>query len=118
MWHTGLAVAYDTQSHEITFIPLKANDCGIELAKGEEREAILSAFAERNRALEDGSWRDRWHAFCEEKRERYVNETIGRAGLADSTERENDLFSHYLNCEAYTDVWRELFPSYNLTNEK
>ena len=25
-------------------------------------------------------------------------------------------FGHMLDCEAHTDVWRELFPSWNLTN--
>ena len=34
--------------------------------------------------------------------------------------RENNpgLFAHYLDCEAHMDVWRELFPTWNLTNEK
>ena len=30
----------------------------------------------------------------------------------------NKLFGHYLDCEAHTDVWRELFPTANQTNEK
>jgi hypothetical protein len=27
------------------------------------------------------------------------------------------LFCHYLDCEAHTDVWRELFYTWNHTNE-
>ena len=27
-------------------------------------------------------------------------------------------FAHYLDCEAHTDVWRELYPTWNQTNEK
>ena len=33
-------------------------------------------------------------------------------------ETGNNLFAHYLDCEAHTDVWRELFPTWNQTNEK
>ncbi len=40
------------------------------------------------------------------------------ACLEDSTEKENAAFGHYLDCETHTDVWRELFPTYNATNEK
>ena len=29
-----------------------------------------------------------------------------------------DKFGHYLDCEAHTDVWRELYPTYNHTNER
>jgi hypothetical protein len=27
------------------------------------------------------------------------------------------MFAHYLDCEAHTDVWRELYKTYNHTNE-
>ena len=78
------------------------------LAKGEKKDAILSAFASRNAALKDGSWKQGWHAFCESMRDVY--EEVIRDG--------GDKFGHYLDCEAHTDVWRELFPTYNQTNEK
>ena len=42
----------------------------------------------------------------------------GDVSPAEATRRQNDTFGHYLDCQAHTDVWRELFPSYNLTNEK
>ncbi len=118
MWYSCLAVSYDTQSHEIAFTPLVMRGYSVELAKGEEKDAILAEFEERNRSVSDGSWRDGWHAFCESQRERYITKTIGRAGLEDSLPEHNDRFGHYLDCEAHTDVWRELFPTYNLTNEK
>ena len=43
------------------------------------------------------------------KREEYTNIITG-----------GDLnhFAHYLDCEAHTDVWRELFPTWNQTNER
>ncbi|MBR2354696.1 MAG: CapA family protein [Clostridia bacterium] len=118
MWHNCLAVVYDTVEHTVEFIPVKSNSRGIELARGEEKETILSEFAERNRSLADGSWRKGWHDFCVENYEVYVTKTIGRAGIPGCEERHNDRFGHYLDCEAHTDVWRELFPTYNATNEK
>ena len=36
----------------------------------------------------------------------------------DHTERQNHVFAHYLDCESHTDVWRELCPTWNQTNEK
>ena len=56
-------------------------------------------------------------AFCEANREQYCK-AIGNAGREDSTENANARFGHYLDCEAHTDVWRELFPTWNQTNEK
>ena len=116
-WHSSLAVEYDTKTDEMRFIPLKSLENGIALAKGEEKDALLNSFAARNQKLQNGEWRAEWHAFCEEMQEIYVN-AIGKAGRPESTEEENGRFSHYLDCEAHTDVWRELFPSYNLSNEK
>ena len=117
-WHTSLAVEYDTLSHEISFVPVKeVGESGIGLAHGAEKDAIMTAFAARNQQLQNGEWKQGWHDFCQEKKDIYIK-AIERACLADSTERENSRFAHYLDCEAHTDVWRELFPTYNLTNEQ
>ena len=29
-----------------------------------------------------------------------------------------DKFAHYLDCEAHTDIWKELYKTYNATNER
>lgn len=116
-WHTSLAVEYDTLSHEIAFVPIKEVETGIDLARGEEKEAIMTAFEARNQQLQNGEWKQEWHNFCIENQKTYLK-AIGNACNEDSTQWDNDLFSHFLDCEAHTDVWRELFPSYNLTNEK
>jgi hypothetical protein len=50
--------------------------------------------------------------------ERNLHKAIANAALPESTEKDNARFGHYLDCEAHTDVWRELFPTYNHTNEK
>lgn len=116
-WNSSLAVKYDTTDNAIEFIPIVNTDYGITLAKGEEKEQIMEAFAARNQSLIDGTWKDGWHAFCEKMRGQYEN-AIGNACTANSTEQQNKLFGHFLDCEAHTDVWRELFPTANQTNEK
>lgn len=116
-WNGALAVCYDTQSHQIDFCPTVNAGNGIALAKGDEKQEILSSFRQRNQTLADGTWRQHWHAFCENNRERYCK-IIGEACREDSSERDNAVFGHFLDCEAHTDVWRELFPTWNQTNEK
>lgn len=115
-WHTALAVEYDTAEHKISFIPIECGDHGISLASGSKKEEILGQFEDRSQALTNGRWKDGWHEFCESSKDAYIK-VICRACAADAIERENHKFAHYLDCEAHTDVWRELFPTYNLTNE-
>lgn len=117
MWNNSLAVKYDTKTNEIEFIPFIVRDDGIAIAKGEEKEKILTSFEERSKELENGEWKAGWHAFCESVKERYLN-VINEGYTENSTERQNARFAHFLDCEAHTDVWRELCPTYNMTNEK
>lgn len=117
-WYTCMAVNYDTKTHEITFTPVRA-DAGtgcIALAEGEDKDRLYAEFAARSASLADGSWRDGWHAFCQSKKASY-EEVIRRACVEGEEEDRNAVFGHYLDCEAHTDVWRELFPTYNQTNE-
>ena len=117
MWNTLLAVTYDTESHAMDFVPIVAGNLGITLAKGADKERLLREFAERNESLANGSWQQGWHEFCLSKAEVY-KKAIREACMDNATQRQHDVFGHYLDCQAHTDVWRELFPSYNLTNEK
>ena len=48
----------------------------------------------------------------------YYTNPIKNAFNEDSSYTDNHYFAHFLDCEAHTDVWRELFPTYNLTNER
>ena len=118
-WETGLAVCYDTRANTVDFIPIRENKAkaGICLAVGEDKENILRGLDERSKTLKTGEWKNGWHEFCLSVKDEYSRK-IQRACLDDSTDSENALFGHYLDCEAHTDVWRELFPTYNLTNEK
>ena len=116
-WYTSLAVCYDTVSGEISFIPVRAHADHIVLCKGKDADAVLAAFHARNRTLLDGTWRDGWHSFCLGVSELYT-QVVSKAYTEDASERANNKFGHFLDCEAHTDVWRELFPTANLTNEK
>ena len=116
-WFTALTVGYDSKTHEISFVPIRTTESGIALAKGEEAEAILAEFEERNKTLQNGEWRIHWHEFCEEMRETYTK-VVSEAALPWSTDRQNAKFAHYLDCEAHSDVFRELYPTYNQTNER
>lgn len=117
LWCHSLMVKYDTIANKIEFIPTVNTDVGIKLAKDEVKERILLSFAQRNEELANGAWKEGWHAFCESVRNTYIG-TVKRAYNEDSTEKNNACFAHYLDCEAHTDVWRELCPTYNQTNEK
>lgn len=116
IWNNLLAVKYDTNTNEIEFIPIINQENSITLAKGDTYKSIMEEFATRNEELQNGEWKKGWHAFCERVSRFYIN-TIKNACNEDSTEHNNAFFAHYLDCEAHTDVWRELFPTYNLTNE-
>lgn len=115
-WNGCLAVKYDTKDNTIEFTPLSMCDNGIELTKGDEKDAMMSAFETRNEELKNGKWIDGWRAFCQSLADRYIENAQSAAGL----DREGiaaSLFAHYLDCEAHTDVWRELFKTANYRNE-
>ena len=117
VWYTGLAVKYDTRSHEIEWIPVRAEGCGIHLAAEEDRQQILTAFEARNEQLASGAWKAGWHEFCLSLKENYDG-IVARAYAPGASAQDNEMFAHYLDCEAHTDVWRELNPTANQWNEK
>ncbi len=116
IWDYSLMVKYDTLTNKIEFIPTANTEYGIELAKGETKEKIMNSFQKRNESLRDGSWQDGWRLFCEENAQNYIN--AASKGVGDTAEeRGNTVFAHYLDCEAHTDVWRELYKTANHRNE-
>lgn len=115
-WNEGLAVVLDITKDgiKIAFEPVIGENGGIRLATDLEKKTILDAMNTRNKTLEDGTWKDHWHDFCISMMEKYLK----AAGFLDRyTPDEYQRFAHYLDCEAHTDVWRELFPTWNHTNE-
>ena len=110
-WTEGLAVRVDlTEKPSIQLIPVVTTETGMDLASEEVASQILDELAARNVALADGTWLDRWHEFCLSKQEVYENAV---AGFAKGGELDIELFAHYLDCEAHTDVWRELYPTFH-----
>ncbi len=116
-WSTSLIVELDiTDKIDIKFYPTYMTKTGIDLAKGELEKEIMDGFAARNEELQNGKWREGWHAFCESVS--HYRNTLQRSTAPEADERTQELFAHFLDCEAHTDVWRELFPTWNHTNEK
>lgn len=115
-WDTLLAVHYDTKTNEIDFTPITREGPGITLAKGKLKQRLLDEFAERNANIQNGKWLDGWKEFCESKSELYTR-IVARAFTEEATDRHNQIFAHYLDCEAHSDVWRQLFPTWNQSNE-
>ena len=113
---TSLAVCYDTKTGKIEFIPLHVVERGIKIAKGKYGEQLLSDFYKRNEYLQNGKWREEWEKFCSRISHQYV-EWVGKAGCPESSEEDNVLFAQILKCEAHNDVLREIFHTWNDTNE-
>ena len=116
-WDGALAVQYDTKTHEIKFTPMVNTETGITIAKGERGETMMKEFEERNASLKDGTWIDGWREFCERFKRQYYNATQSAYGIP-AEEVGDTIFAHYIDCEAHTDVWRELFKTANHKNEK
>lgn len=124
MWNEGLiaSIVFEKDSFKVEYIPIKATDTGIRLATNEEKEQILSEISARNAQLADGSWIEGWREFCRSQATNYKNAMAGKwNGREHFTPQDNadesQIFAHYLDCEAHTDVWRELFKTWNHTNE-
>lgn len=118
LWYTSLLVELEiSEKLSIRFIPLVSDTEGIDVAKGAEAKEIMDAFALRNCELQNGEWKKGWHAFCESVKEKYASILRGLS-LPDTPEETTELFSHFYECEAHADVWHELYPTWNSTNEK
>lgn len=117
-WDTSIAVKYDTKTNKIEFIPIIVKEAGISLAKDKDKEEILTRFEKLCLAMKDGSWKDGWHEFALSKAEIY--EKVLKYAYTEGEEGElnTKIFGHYLDCEAHTDVWRELNKTANETNER
>ena len=111
MWSTGLTVLLDfSDKCCISFIPVVSVDnCAIKLADKTLKERLLAELSQRSAKLANGEWLHEWKKFCEDNKSAYIQPIM---------ERDFDKIGHYLDCEAHTDVWREIFKTYNWTNEK
>ena len=113
-WYTALLVEIDTETDEIKFYPIYETETGCDIAEGERAKEIMEGFEERCAEMLDGRWKAGWHEFCVSPDREYYHRAI--SGVVDGEEGKQK-FAHYLDCEAHTDVWRELYPTWNATNE-
>ena len=114
-WKTALLTILNvTDKIEIEFLPIYDTGNGCDLAEGERKEKILSEFEGRNAELLDGRWLDGWESFCHGDMMPYYVE-VARHTVEDVD--KDELFAHYLDCEAHLDVWKTIFKTWNHTNE-
>ena len=116
LWCQSLMVKYDTKTNAIEFIPTVNIDGGIALAEDDVKARIMQEFSNRNASLLDGTWQEGWRTFCESVKAGYIAAAKQDKTLSPET-RADTMFAHYLDCEAHTDVWRELYKTTNHWNE-
>ena len=117
-WLTGLAVTYDTAANTLNFEFCKMNGKGgIELLKGEELTECKKGFEERNQILADGGWREKWSEYCKWMAPEYIS-LFKEVFATEDGWKSYNYVGHTLDCEAHHDVFMELFPTANSTNEK
>lgn len=110
-WNEGLAVRVDLADiPKVELIPVVVTETGIDLASEAHAKSIFEGIAARNPDLHNGKWLEHWREFCLSMLETYQKSI---AGFATGEEMDVALFAHYLDCEAHTDVWRELYPTFH-----
>ncbi len=109
-WGSGLMLdIHFTERPIVNLHPIKVLENSVTLATGEEHDAILANFLIRCEILKDEQKAHaEWLKFCDSYKEQYINSVL-TAGDGTDGEPVSELFAHYLDCEAHTDVWRELF---------
>ena len=108
MWNTGLLVCLDLDTElKVELIPTQSYGNGVRLCPDDEKEEILSELYERSLCLKNGEYVKKFEEFCKtvEGVYSFIPENI------------RELFSHYLDCEAHSDVWRVLYKTANHSNE-
>ena len=107
MWNTGLLAQIDIDNElKIKLIPCVADELGIRLANEAETDKLLSELNLRSQSLNDGAWYDKWREFALSQ-ERY------RVIPCELYEE----IAHYFDCEAHMDACKEIYQTYNITNE-
>ncbi len=112
-WSEGLVVGLDiADTLDIRFIPTVQFDTGADLADEASGKAIMDGFWSRSESLQDGTWVEGWREFCDSVAPTYIA-TVAKAYADPSDPRLLQNFCHYLDCEAHTDVYRELFKTWH-----
>jgi len=113
-WRSGLIAEITLDKGVKTgYIPVVTTETGIKLADPAEKEKILYAFYKRSDILQNTElWLEEWEKFC--RSVPYYVDAVKNA-FTDVPEGElcSQVFPHYLDCEAHTDVWRTVFKSWH-----
>lgn len=124
MFNEGLIASVELKKHSfsVDYTAVKSTETGIRLATDEESNKIFTEMKKRNDELLDGGWIDGWREFCEQSKGLYraimAGKILGREHYTvDDDPDQYQFFAHYLDCESHTDVWREIFKTWNHTNE-
>ena len=106
-WNTGLIAHVNIDNGlEFSLIPTVVDGLGIRLAQGDEKEAILSGLYERSKSLDSDEWYDRWREFAlSQKRYKIFDKKM------------HEEIAHFFDCEAHTDVCKEVYKTLNHKNE-
>ncbi len=120
-WYQGLLVELNITKGNLDFKvhPFILSGAQISLAKGSDYDTIMNAFYERNKTLKNGEWKKGWLEFCQVEKDNYDCDYAKYVQPVAPTPNEarRHVFSHFLDCEAHTDVLRELFVTWNKTNK-
>ena len=114
-WKHGLLLELNEEDGRLvpTFHPLAVTETGITLDTGDSCALELRELEERSAILQDDeAWMQGWRDFCLSKQAGY-REGVAKAFRDNPTDTPAEIFPHYLDCEAHTDVWRELYPTWH-----
>ncbi|MBQ6420103.1 MAG: CapA family protein [Clostridia bacterium] len=116
-WHSGLIVDVTFgKETAVRYVPVVTTKTGVRLADAEEKKTLLAAFTQSSDVLQDeDKWLAEWETFCRAIPD-YENAVRNAFRDIPPGDYCNQVFPHYLDCEAHTDVWRTVFPSWHKTN--
>lgn len=111
-WNKGLMAQVTIgEKVDVEFIPVVGNECGIELAKGEQAKEMLDGFYVRSERMNDGTWIEGWREFVRNNAEPYIN--CIKNAYAPGNDRGEQLVAHYLDCEAHLDMMHEIYQTWH-----
>ena len=113
-WRSGLIAEVDFSGGvSVCCHPVVVTQTGIRLANETEKETLLAAMDRRGEILQnEDAWLAEWERFCRSIPD-YVNAVKYAYRDVPEGERCSQVFPHYLDCEAHTDVWHTVYPSWH-----
>ena len=119
-WKTSLMVGVELNGDDVSlkFHPIYQTAVGMDVATGEKEKEIMSGFYARNEELKNGEWVKGWDNFCKEMEGMYRYMLSPDYAIDfKNPEQGEQVYAHFLDCEAHYDVIKHLYRSWNLDNE-